>query len=99
MKRPGRVERPKDVQPNPARSPVRVSAGIGSLKVGADVGSVVKGHTTIESFGVESVVLNDDGWTGLAGVSGTGGDGPDFTAPHSSPQAEIASTNAWSSAA
>ena len=33
-----------------ARSPVRVFAGIGSLKVGAGVGSVVKGHTTIESF-------------------------------------------------
>lgn len=33
-----------------ARNPVRVLAGIGSLKIGADVGSVVKGQTTIESF-------------------------------------------------
>src|SRR5262245_9089324 len=33
-----------------ARRPVRVLDGIGSLKVGADVGSVVKGHTTTESF-------------------------------------------------
>jgi hypothetical protein len=33
-----------------ARNPVRVLDGIGSLRVGADVGSVVKGHTTIESF-------------------------------------------------
>jgi hypothetical protein len=33
-----------------ARRPVRVLDGIGSLKVGADVGSVVKGRTTTESF-------------------------------------------------
>jgi hypothetical protein len=33
-----------------ARSPVRVLDGIGSLNVGAGVGSVVKGQTTIESF-------------------------------------------------
>jgi hypothetical protein len=48
---------------------------------------------------VESVVLNDDGSTRLASVGSAAGDGPDFTTPHSSFQAEIASTNAWSSAA
>lgn len=32
------------------RSPVRLFDGIGSLKIGADVGSVVMGQTMIESF-------------------------------------------------
>ncbi len=32
------------------RSPVRAFDGTGSLKIGADVGSVVRGQTTIESF-------------------------------------------------
>src|SRR4029079_3875683 len=45
-----------------ARSPFRALGWSGSLKIGAGVGSVVSGHTTIESF-----ASNRSSWTITAG--------------------------------
>ena len=45
-----------------ARSPLRALGWTESLKIGAGVGSVVKGHTTIESF-----ASNRSSWTMTAG--------------------------------
>ena len=67
-----------------------------SLNIGACVGSVVKGHMTIESFAIEPTVLDDDGWSRLPGIGRSTRDGPDLATLHSSFQAEIASTNDWS---
>jgi hypothetical protein len=67
-----------------------------SLEIGAAVGSVVNGHTTIESVRVEPVVLDDDRGSRLARMGRSPCDGPDLATFHSSFQAEIASTKAWS---
>ena len=45
-----------------ARNPLWTLGWIGSLKIGAGVRSVVKGHTTIESF-----ASNRSSWTMTAG--------------------------------
>ena len=37
-----------------------------------------------------------DGVSGFPGVIGSPRNGPDFTAPHSSPRSDTASINAWS---
>ena len=43
--------------------------------------------------GVENVVLEDDGRSGLACVVGPTGDGPHLATFHSAPKSETASTN------
>jgi hypothetical protein len=48
--------------------------------------------------GIEPVILQDDRRPRLSGIA-AGGNGPDLTALHSSPDAEIASMKAWSSLA
>jgi hypothetical protein len=75
---------------------------VGSIRSrsnGASVGSLVNGQTVIEAVASKRSSWMIANGTGLARAVAASRDGPELAALHASRPTEIASTNAWSSAA